>query len=181
MGSMLNQQARGVDRVPREQARDRGSALVMAAIVSVVVFGLSAVMLSAANHQSSASNGDRVRQQAIDAASSGLVVAASALTRDPDYAVAESTQGATSYRVTVEKVPNDQFRRVITSVGTSSSSVRTMQQQVYLDPVEFTYGVFSEKNLVAGPTWAVTGNMYTNGDLTLGQSASREYIGHIYA
>ncbi|MEP7114255.1 MAG: hypothetical protein ABI862_13400 [Ilumatobacteraceae bacterium] len=186
MGSMLNRKLRAGGEAPNEVSRDCGSALVMAAIVSVVVFALAAILLSFADHQSSASNSDRQRQQAIDAASSGLVVADSALTKNgspPDSGLVTLPGGSAAYDVKVRDphVLGAPYRRVLTSVGSSSNSVRTMQQEVELAPVGFTYGVFSERDLVAGPKWVVKGDLYTNGNLTFGKSASSEYFGDIYA
>ena len=177
-------------RVLITRTRDRGSALVMAAIVSVIVFALGAGMVALAAHQSNASNNDRRRQQAVDAALSGLVVADSALSRNAAYAgsgLQPFSGGAAEFEVTVvtDTTTGAAFRRIITatayapSKAASSKAVRTMQQVVELDAVGFTYGMFSETDLATGSSSTVIGDVYTNGNLTLGNS--QDYIGNIFA
>ena len=114
MGSMLKFVHGGAADGGRRGSDDRGSALVMAAIVSVVAFSLGGVVLSFANHQSSASSIDAQRQQAIDAASAGLVDAASALTNDAGYAGSGATpvrydSSSATYQVTVAEVADQPF------------------------------------------------------------------------
>jgi Tfp pilus assembly protein PilX len=183
MGPMLKSGLSGEGKVSDGRLRDRGSALVMAAIVSVVVFALAAVLLSFANHQSTASNNDRQRQQAIDAASAGLVRADSALTKHGMPAASGSVTlpgSSATYNVTVRNpnIVGEPFRRIITSVGSSSNSVRTMEQEIELTPVGFTYGVFAD-DLTSGPTWHVTGDLYTNGNLTFPNS-TKNLTGNFY-
>lgn len=182
MGSMLKLTRRGTPR-GAQRSGDRGSALVMAAIVSVVAFSLGGVVLSFANRQSSASNIDRQRQQAIDAASAGLVDAASALTNDSSYAGSGAVPGtydgsSATYKVTVESVADQPFTRIITSVGSSANSQRTMQQTVDLVPIGFTYGFFTEGTL-DGANWTVTGKVYIGGDLIL-PSQAKTFTGDLY-
>ena len=183
MGSMLNFKRRGTTAAANQRSSDRGSALVMAAIVSVVVFALAAVVLSFANRQSYASNLDRQRQQAVDAAAAGLVAAASAMTADGSYVGSKVLSepydsSAATYKVWVDPVAGEPFTRIITSVGTSSNSVRTMQQVVQLDPVGFTFGFFTE-GTVDGANWTVKGNVYVGGDLNL-PSQAKTFTGDIY-
>ena len=165
------------------RARDRGSAMVMAAIVSTVVFALAGVLLSFANHQSSASRTDGQRERAIDGAMAGLAVANLALTTNKGY-VGSSTpvtfvSGATEYVVTVstDLAVAGGNRKIITSTGYSpskaslSKSVRTLRQEVDLDPVAgggFTYGVFTKGNYTEGATSKVIGGMYLQGGVTFG-------------
>ena len=166
---------------------DRGAAMVMALTVSAVSFGLAAVMLSFANHQSSASNQDRLRQQAIDAASAGLVVADSLLTKaDPSIPSAWQTlPDGSQYSLKVEPTAGGNgFRRILTSTGRSPATnaapyVRRMEQVVELDPVTFTYGVFLEGGNFTGPTWDVTGDLYTNGSLSLNKNNT--FTGSVFA
>ncbi len=183
MGSMLKFNHRRAPEGAERQSSDRGSALVMAAIVSVIAFALGGVVLSFANRQSSASNIDGQRQQAVDAASAGLVDAASALTNDGSYIGSGVVPGtyddsSSTYEVTVQGVADQPFTRIITAVGSSANSQRTMQQTVELVPVGFTYGFFTE-GTVDGANWTVTGGVYIGGDLNL-PSQAKTFTGDIY-
>ena len=180
----------GMLRCQRSRSRDRGSALVMAVIISVIVFALGGLLLALVSHESAASNVDRRRQQAIDAAFAGLVVANSALTRNSAFAttgLVPFTGGSAQFEVTVAADPASTtgFGRLITSVGYAPSkaaiarSTRSVVQAVELEPIGFTYGVFSETVIVTGSSSTVIGDIYTNGDITLGNS--QDYIGSIYA
>jgi Tfp pilus assembly protein PilX len=182
MASMLKLQRAG--------ARDRGSALVVAVIISVIVFSLSGLLLALVSHESSASNVDRRRQQAIDAAFAGLVVANSALTRNSAFATTgllPFTGGSAEFEVTITADPASTtgFGRLITSVGYAPSkaavtrSTRSVVQVVELEPIGFTYGVFSETDISMGSSSTVIGDIYTNQDVKLGNS--QDYIGSIYA
>ena len=68
METMLNISGRRNAERSDHPSTDRGSVMVMAAIISVVVFGLAAVLLSFADRESTASNGDRERASAVEAA-----------------------------------------------------------------------------------------------------------------
>ncbi len=180
MGPMLNKNLGGSREAATRRHGDRGSALVMAAIISVVVFALGGVLFSFANRQSSASNSDRQRQQAIDAASAGLVDAASKLTTDSapgSYSGTYDSSGS-SYDVTVTPVAGEPSRRMLTSVGSSSNAKRTMQQVVEMVPVGFTYGFFTQ-GTVDGANWTVTGKVYIGGDLNL-PSQAKTVTGDVY-
>jgi Tfp pilus assembly protein PilV len=171
------------------RAIDRGSVLVMAAIVAVIVFALAGVLLSFAHRESTASNGDRQRQQAIDAAMAGAVVANSALTSNAAYTgsgLVTYAGGAAQFEVTVatDATAAGGFRRVLTSYGyapskAESKSTRTVLQVVDLDPVGFSYGVFAGGNYGDGSASSVIGGMYTGGNITLGNS--QDYIGSVSA
>ena len=180
MGSVLKCTIRNRSGAVRHQKRDRGSALVMAAIVSVVVFALAGVLLSFATRQNTASNQDRQRQQAIDAASAGLADAASALTTDAGLTVDSGSydNSGASYAVTVTPVAGEPFRRIMKSVGSASNAKRTMEQVVELVPVAFTYGFFTQGTL-DGANWTVTGKVYIGGDLIL-PSQAKTFTGDIY-
>lgn len=160
----------------------------MAVLVSVVAFVLGAMWMSIASHESSASNTDRRRQHAIDAAMAGLVLADSELTRNAAYTgsgVVPFVGGTAEFEVTVAvDGPPDGMRRRVTSVGYAPSkaepvqTVRTVQQVVDLDAVGFTYGIFSEGGLVTGSSSTVIGDVYSSMDITLGNS--QDYFGEMY-
>lgn len=178
-------------QVPRDSSRrrtdDRGSTLLMSVIISVVGFALAGVLLSFANRQSSASNLDRHRQHAIDAAMAGSVVANSALTSNAAYlgsGLVTYAGGEAQFEVTVttDATVSGGFRRILTSYGyaptkTKAKSVRTVRQVVELDPVGFTYGVFTAGNYGDGSSSSVLGGMYTGGNVALGNS--QDYIGNV--
>ena len=172
MGPMLKYQVRGRCARAVDRPTDRGSALVMAAIVSVVVMALAGVVLSFANRQSSASNSDRQRQHAIDAASAGLVNAASKLTTDDELKVVSGTfdNSGASYNVTVTSVAGEPFTKILKSVGSASGTKRTMEQVVQLVPVAFTYGLFTPGSIESA-NWTVTGKVYIGGDLAFPSEA----------
>jgi hypothetical protein len=159
----------------------------MAVIVSVVAFALAGVLLSFANRQSSASNLDRHRQHAIDAAMAGSVVANSALTSNASYSgsgLVTFAGGGAQFEVSVttDATVTGGFRRILTSYGYAPSkaaamSVRTVRQVVELDPVRFSYGVFAAGNYGDGSSSSVLGGMYTGGNVTLGNS--QDYIGNV--
>jgi Tfp pilus assembly protein PilX len=168
---------------------DRGSAMIMAILVSLIVFMLALTWTSMASHESSASNADRRRQNAIDAAMAGLVVADSRLTRDSAFTttgLVGFAGGGAEFEVSVTLPPEAPggLRRVLTSVGYAPSksasprTVRTVQQVVELTPLGFTYGVFSEGQFVTGSASTVIGDIYTNLDITLGNS--QDFSGQIY-
>jgi cytoskeletal protein CcmA (bactofilin family) len=152
----------------------------MAAIVSVVVFALAGVLLSFANHQSSASNNDRQRQLSIDGAMAGLVVADSALTKGGAYAdsgvLKPFVGGGAEYKVTVANDPSvaSGLGRIVTAVAYSPSfagakATRTVKQAVVLDPIGggFTYAVYTTGNLITGSAINGGGGMYTKGQVQL--------------
>ena len=92
--------------------------------------------------------------------------------------------GAAQFEVTVatDATVGGGFRRVITSYGyapskTSPKSARTVQQVVDLDPVGFSYGVFTGGNYGDGSASSVIGGMYTAGNAVLGNS--QDYIGNV--
>jgi hypothetical protein len=177
---MLKNNCGGSPKAADRGPRDRGSALVMAAIVSVIVFALGGVLFSFADRQASASNSDRQRQQAIDAASAGLVDAASKLTTGsaPGSYPGTYDSSGSSYQVTVTPVAGQPFRKMLTSVGSSSSAKRTMQQVVEMVPVGFTFGFFTQ-GTVNSANWTVLGKAYIGGDLNL-PSQAKTLTGDIY-
>lgn len=188
METMLNISGRRNAERSDHPSTDRGSVMVMAAIISVVVFGLAAVLLSFADRESTASNGDRERQHAIDAAMAGAVVANSALTTNSAYTgsgLVALTGAAAQFEVSVATdATGGAFRRVLTSYGyapskTSAKSVRTVRQVVDLDPLTFSYGVYAGGNYGDGSASSVVGGMYTGGNIMLGNS--QDYIGNVAA
>ena len=188
METMLNQRKRRQGKTLPQPATDRGSVMVMAAIISVVVFALATVMLSLTDRESTASNGDRHRQSAIDAAMSGAVIANSALTNNAAYSgsgLVTLPDGAAQFEVLVAIDSTvGGFRRILTSYGyaptkASPKSMRTVRQVVDLDPLTFSYGVYASGNYGDGSASSVVGDMYTGGDITLGNS--QDYIGNVSA
>ena len=174
---------------PRPRPRpDDGFTLVMAVIVTAVVFTLGASWLAYSDHENDASAYDRRRQQAIDAANAGLVVADAALARNGGYSgtsITDFSGGSARYESTVEVDPTDPtgFRRIITSTGhaqaeSGSGARRTVRQVVELDPIGFQYAMFSESAIVTGSSAGVVGDMYANGTIRLGNS--QDYVGNIY-
>ncbi|MGD9701841.1 MAG: hypothetical protein AB7Q42_18585 [Acidimicrobiia bacterium] len=168
---------------------DDGFTLVMAVLITAIVFSLGATWLSYADHQNSASAYDRRRQQAIDAANAGLVVADAALARNSAYAGTAATDfagGSAQFELSVSVDPTDPtgFRRIITSTGFAPAKSepgtgrRTMRQVVELEPLGFQYAMFSESAIITGSSAGVVGDMYANGSITLGNS--QDYVGHIY-
>jgi hypothetical protein len=158
-------------------------------IVTAVVFTLGASWLAYSDHENDASAYDRRRQQAIDAANAGLVVADAALARNGGYAGTTLTAfsgGSASYETTVEVDPTDPtgYRRIITSTGHAEAASgdggarRTVRQIVELDPLGFQYAMFSESAIVTGSSAGVVGDMYANGTIRLGNS--QDYVGNIY-
>ncbi len=184
MAPMLKNDAGG-----KRDGSDRGSALVMAAIISVVVFALAGVLLSFANRESTASNHDRQRQQAIDAAMAGSVVANSALTTNASFTgsgLVAFAGGSAEFEVSVvtDTTVVGGLRRVVTSHGYApskalSKEMRTVRQVVDLDPVSFSYGVFAAGNFGDGSSSTVIGGIYTGGNITLGNA--HDYIGDLYS
>ncbi len=161
----VNQQlSRGGDPLA-PSSRDRGVALVMAVIVSVVVLALGGSILSYANHQSTASRSDGQRQQTIDFATASLSLTDLGLTANKDYAPPVGVQpypgGGAEFEVVIDPDP---AHRVIGAIVTVTSTVyvptkaaakttRTMQQQLVLDPKAgavgggFKYAVYTTGNL----------------------------------
>ena len=180
MESMLNTQESLVGNRRNRRSSDRGSVLVMAAIISVVAFALAGVILSHAQRQSSASNTERFRQQSIDAAMAGAVVANSALTTNAAYTgsgLVTVADGSAQFEVHVatDATVAGSARRVLTSTGYSPTKaapkvVRTFQQEVELDPVGFTYGIFLEGSYSDASSSSVIGSIYTGGSISLGNA-----------
>ena len=180
-----------IRKVGVKKPSDRGAAMVMAAIISVVVMTLAGVTLSFANRENSASNGDRQRQHAIDAAMAASVVANSALANNAAYAgsglVSFGTgANAAQYEVTVatDTTVTSGLRRIITSYGYAPSkaaamSVRTVRQVVELDPIGFAYGVFVDGSYSDGSSSSVTGSVYAGGSIALGNA--HDYVGDLDA
>ena len=161
----VNRQVRSRDDRLAPNTRDRGAALVMAVIVSVVVLALGGTMLSLANHQSTASKSDGQRQQTIDFATASLSLTDLGLTANKDYVPPVGVQtypgGGAEFEVFIDPDP---AHRVIGAIVTVTSTVyvptkaaakttRTMQQQLVLDPKAgavgggFKYAIYSTGNV----------------------------------
>ncbi len=175
----------------RLRRSDDGFTMVMAVIITAIVFALGGTWLAYADHENNASAHDRRRQHAIDAANAGLVVADAALARNSDYTgtgtiATDFTGGSAQYEISVAVDPTDPtgFRRIITSTGfsptkASAASVqRTMRQVVELEPLGFQYAMFSATGIATGSSASTVGDMYAGGNITLGNS--QDYVGHIY-
>ena len=180
METMLNSHRNADKCRASRHSSDRGSVLVMAAIVSVVAFALAGVLLSYAQRQSSSSNTERQRQQSIDAAMAGAVVANSALTTNAAYTgsgLMTVADGSSQFEVhvTTDTTVAGSARRVLTSTGYAPTKaapkvVRTFQQEVELDPVGFTYGIFLEGSYSDASSSSVIGSIYTGGSISLGNA-----------
>lgn len=175
---------------PPPARRDDGFTMVMSVTLSAIVFILGATWVAYANHESSASSYDRRRQQAIDAANAGLVVADAALSRNAAYAgvgVTSFPGGSAAYEVSVSTDPAapTSLRRVVTAIGYAPSKVavdkvaRTVRQVVDLDPLAFQYAMFSESSIVTGSSSTVIGDIFATHDIVLGNS--QDYIGDVYS
>ena len=173
----------------RRDRSDDGFTMVMAVVITAIVFALGGTWLAYADHENGASAHDGRRQHAIDAANAGLVVADAALARNSAYAGAAATNfsgGSAQYELSVVVDPTDPtgFRRIITATGFAPNKAavgsvrRTMRQVVELDPLGFQYAMFSESTIVTGSSASAVGDMYANGSITLGNS--QDYVGHIY-
>jgi Tfp pilus assembly protein PilX len=188
MESMLNVTPSTNHAPAGQKPADTGAALVMAAIISVVVMALAGVTLQFANRENSASNNDRHRQHAIDAAMAASVVADSALANNAAYAgfpLASFGTGS-QYEVTVvtDTTVASGLRRIVTSYGyapskAAATSTRSVQQVVELDPIGFAYGVFVDGSYSDGSSSSVTGSVYAGGSITLGNA--HDYVGDIDA
>ncbi len=169
--------------------------MVMAVIITAVVFTLGAVWVSFAEHATNSSRYARHREQAVDAAHAGLAVAAAALSRNGAYTGTGASPvlfpgGSAQYSMSVTTPvpgpgdPARPFRRVITSTGYAPSpdapgrARRTLRQEVDLDPVAFQYAMLSENGISTGSSSAVVGDIYANGAVSLGNS--QDYLGNIY-
>lgn len=162
--------------------------MVVAVIVSAIIFTLGAVWVAFAEHATSSARYARHREQAIDAAHAGLATAAAALSRNGAYAGAALTDfpgGSAQYEVSVVPDPAEpNYRRVITSTGYAPStsaqgrSRRTLRQVVDLQPVAFQYAMMSEQAIATGSSSSIVGDIYANGNITLGNS--HDYVGDIY-
>jgi hypothetical protein len=188
MESVLNSHPSIDQGRPHQKSSDRGAALVMAAIISVVVMALAGVTLSFANRENSSSNNDRHRQHAIDAAMAASVVADAALANDAAYAgfglASFGTGSQYEVTVTTDTTVTSGFRRIITSYGyapskAAASSTRTVQQVVELDPIGFAYGVFVDGSYSDGSSSSVTGAVYAGGSIALGNA--HDYVGDLDA
>ena len=188
METMLNRHSSINPDRQGQNSSDRGAALVMAAIISVIAMALAGVMLSFANRESGASNNDRQRQHAIDAAMAASVVANSALANNAAYAgsglVTFGVGAQYEVNVATDTTVASGFRRIITSYGyapskVAATSVRTVRQAVELDPVGFAYGIFVDGSYSDGSSSSVTGGIYAGGSISLGNA--HDYVGDLDA
>ncbi len=189
MENMLKGHSSSNHTRPDDQSSDRGTALVVAAIISVIVMGLGAVTLSFANRESGSSNNDRQRQHAIDAAMAASVVANSALASNAAYpgsGLVTFAGGEAQYEVTVatDTTVTSGIRRIITSYGYAPSkatptSTRAVRQVVELDPIGFAYGIFVDGSYSDGSSSSVTGSIYAGGSISLGNA--HDYVGDLDA
>jgi hypothetical protein len=172
----------------RSGSDERGITMVVTMIILFVVFALGAVWLGYADHAGSSAAHDRRRQQAVDAANAGLVVADAALARNSAYPGVDVTGfpgGSAEFDVDVQVDPTDPtgFRRIVTATGyaptkATATSTRTVRQLVELDPVGFQYAMMSENAITTGSASAIVGDIYANGSVTLGNS--QDYVGNVY-
>ena len=175
MESVLNHSS--IRKVGLKKQSDRGAAMVMAAIISVVVMTLAGVTLSFANRENTASNGDRQRQHAIDAAMAASVVANSALANNAAYAGSGLVSfgagaNAAQYEVTVatDTTVTSGFRRVITSYGYAPSKAAAVS-------VGDLDAIVSSST---GANQTITGTLRANGSVSVSNTSTIVY-GSVYA
>jgi hypothetical protein len=147
------------------------------------------VTLSFADRQSSASSVENHRQHAIDAAMAGAVVANSGLTTNASYTgsgLVTVAGGIAQFEVNVstDATVAGSTRRILTSTGYAPSkaapkSVRTLQQEVALDPVGFAFAIYLDGSYADGSSSSVIGSIYTGGTIALGNA--HDYTGDLYS
>lgn len=178
--------ARGAaTRSPRGTGED-GVAMVIAVILTAIVFSLGAVWMSVAEHAANSARYARHSEQAANAADAGLAVAAAALSSNSGYTGVGLTAfpgGAGFFEVSVAAEGAD-FRRVITATGHAPApdapgrASRTMRQVVDLEPAAFQYAMLSDTGISTGSASGIVGDIYANGDVSLGNA--QDYVGDIY-
>ena len=165
---------------------DDGVAMVIAVIITAIVFTLGSVWMIFAEHASNAARYERHREQAIDAAYAGLARAAATLSEGGSYQGEPLTPfpgGAAMFEVVVT-ADEGGFRRTITSTGYAPSPdavgrvQRSLQQVIDLDPVGFQYALMSESSISTGSASAIVGDLYAEGNVTLGNS--QDYVGNLH-
>ena len=161
---------------------ESGMALVMSMTVAFVVFAIGVVWLGIGTHQVEATGRDKLRDQARNAAEAGLNAAMSGLSADADFTgLGMTTVPGGQFEVSVLPVsvdPND-GRRYIVAKGYAPYKThpkvvaRRLEQQVELLPTDgFRYALFSSPGGITGANkMTVTGDVYSNSDMTLANNA----------
>ena len=155
----------------------KGSAMVLAVIISVVLLVLVIIGITLVRQQSSLVAGSRHKSQAFSVAEAGLDAAVWRLERsqsieDGTILAGSNTQG--NYSVLIKKPEKDagnDFFYQVTSTGTDPSTgiQKSIVQDVYyinLSRSIYTYGGANGGGSITGNV-NIQGPFYTNGDLTL--------------
>ena len=176
----------------RLRRSDDGFTMVMAVIITAIVFALGGTWLAYADHENSASAHDRRRQHAIDAANAGLVVADAALARNSDYAgtgtiATDFTGGSAQYELSVAVDPTDPtgFRRIITVDRLLAHEGERRERPAERCARWSSWNRSASSTpcsprlaIATGSSASTVGDMYAGGNITLGNS--QDYVGHIY-
>ena len=178
-----------MDLLSRWRARtadERGTGVVTAISITLVVFILGSVWTSIAVHQVGSSARERHREQALDAAEAGINYAMSQLAGDLHWAgttsVSELGDDTGEFEVTVAPVdpsdPDDLDRYIVAKGYAPSKTVegraaRQLEQQIELIPSDgFNFALFASPGGITGNNNStVTGDVYSAADVNLSQFA----------
>lgn len=167
-------------------ADERGTGIVTAITISLVVFILGTVWTGVAVHQVGSSSYERYREQALDAAEAGINYAMSQVAGDLHWAgtaaVFELGDGTGEFEVTVSPLdPNDpdDLDRYIVAKGYAPSktaqrrAARQLEQQIEMIPSDgFNFALFASPGGISGNNNStVTGDVYSAADINLNQYA----------
>jgi cytoskeletal protein CcmA (bactofilin family) len=158
-------------------------ALVLSLSVAFVVFALGAVWIGLGTHQVTITGRDKLRDQARNAAESGLNAAMGGLSADASFTgLALTTVTGGQFEVSVLPVSVDPTdpRRYLVAKGYAPTKAapqriaRRLEQQIELLPTDgFRYALFSSPGGVTGANkMTVNGDIYATGDLSLSNNAT---------
>lgn len=173
----------------RRAEGERGAGLVIALLVTLVVFSLGAVWIGLGTHQAIGSGREAMRERARNAAEAGLNAAMGRLTADPGWTGCGpspkepcGTLPGAAFEVTVLPVLTDpaDLNRYIVAKGYAPSRdaprrvARQLEHQVELVPTDgFRYALFTAPGGVTGANrMTVTGDIYSASDLLLSNNAN---------
>jgi hypothetical protein len=170
--------------VRRRLGGEEGAGMVIALIVSLVVFSLGVVWVGLGSHQALGSGREAMRERARNAAEAGLNAAMGRLAADPAWPGQALTAlpGGAEFEVSVLPVSADpdDTRRYIVAQGYAPGRdaprrlARRLEQQVELVPTDgFTHALFTAPGGVAGANrMTVNGDIYSSDDLALSNNAT---------
>lgn len=168
----------------RRLAPERGAAMVVALLVTLVVFSLGVVWVGLGTHQAIGSGRESLREQARNGAEAGLNAAMGRLAGDPAWPGQGLTAlpGRAEFEVSVLPVSADpaDTRRYIVAKGYAPSRdaprrvARRLEQQVDLVATDgFRYALFAAPGGVSGANrMTVNGDIYSATDITLSNNAT---------